>query len=271
MTKRGPLDTDVAIETPEHIVFRYRIAGPMRRGLAYLIDLLACYGAFFGIAIIVILATAGSHGFGETMSTAMGAGLGLLMLIIFFIQWIYFVVWEAWRGTSLGKLALGLRVMTVTGRPIGFVAAVLRNLLRAADVLPMAYVTGLVTMLISSKFQRIGDLVAGTVVVVTERARAATALRLWPPAEPFELASLPEEVVLDADERTALELFLRRRGTLGVARERELAEIIVTTLSERHSFRVDDPARTLALLYDRAANAGRGEAPPSSRGPASWR
>ena len=44
------LDTDVAIETPEHIVFRYRIAGPMRRCLASVIDLLACYGAFFGIA-----------------------------------------------------------------------------------------------------------------------------------------------------------------------------------------------------------------------------
>ncbi|MEO6419129.1 MAG: RDD family protein, partial [Polyangiaceae bacterium] len=91
MTKRGPLDTDVAIETPEHIVFRYRVAGPTRRCLAYIIDLLACYGAFFGIAIVVILATAGSHGVGETMSTAMGAGLGLLMLIVFFIQWIYFV------------------------------------------------------------------------------------------------------------------------------------------------------------------------------------
>ncbi len=265
------LDTDVAIETPEHIVFRYRIAGPMRRCLAYVIDLLACYGAFFGIAIVVLLAASGGRAVGEKMSSAMGAGMGFLMLVLFFIQWIYFVIWEAWRGTSLGKMALGLRVMTTTGRPIGFTAAVLRNLLRAADVLPLAYVTGLITILISSKFQRIGDLVAGTIVVVAERARATTALRLWPPAEPYELAALPEEVVLDAEERTALELFLRRRGTLGTARERELAEIVVATLSERHSFRVEDPARTLALLYDRAANAGRGEAPPSSRGAASWR
>jgi uncharacterized RDD family membrane protein YckC len=265
------LDTDVAIETPEHIVFRYRIAGPMRRCLASVIDLLACYGAFFGIAIVVLVAVSGGHAVGEKVSAAMGAGIGLLMLILFFIQWIYFVIWEAWRGTTLGKMALGLRVMTTTGRPIGFTAAVLRNLLRAADVLPMANVTGLIAMLISPKFQRIGDLVAGTIVVVTERARATTALRLWPPAEPYELAALPEEVVLDAEERTALELFLRRRGTLGAARERELAEIVVSTLSERHAFRVNDPARTLALLYDRAANAGRGEAPPSSRGPASWR
>lgn len=265
------LDTDVAIETPEHIVFRYRIAGPMRRCLASVIDLLACYGAFFGIAIVVLVAVSGGQAVGEKVSAAMGAGLGLLMLILFFIQWIYFVIWEAWRGTTLGKMALGLRVMTTTGRPIGFTAAVLRNLLRAADVLPIANVAGLIAMLISPKFQRIGDLVAGTIVVVTERARATTGLRLWPPAEPYELAALPEEVVLDAEERTALELFLRRRGTLGAARERELAEIVVSTLSERHAFRVNDPARTLALLYDRAANAGRGEAPPSSRGPASWR
>ena len=62
-----PLDTDVAIETPEHIVFRHRVAGPARRALAHLLDLLICYGIVFVIAIVVILAIAGAAGFGDTV------------------------------------------------------------------------------------------------------------------------------------------------------------------------------------------------------------
>jgi hypothetical protein len=102
-------------------------------------------------------------------------------------------------------------------------------------------------------------------VVVADHAGAAVPLRLVPPAEPHELAALPDEVALEADERVALELFLRRRARLGFSREQELAAIIVTPLATRYGFRVPDPSRTLALLYDRAANAGRNEVPPSSR------
>jgi hypothetical protein len=60
-------------------------------------------------------------------------------------------------------------------------------------------------------------------------------------------------------------MFLRRRGKLGPAREHELASMVIEPFAERFGFRLDDPARTLALLYDRAANAERLEAPPSSR------
>src|SRR6185436_6279126 len=126
------------------------------------------------------------------------------------------------------------------------------------------------SMLLTRRFQRLGDLVAGTMVILVPRARVAAPLRLWPPAQPVGLAAVPDEVLLDAEEREAIEMFLRRRGTLGPARENELANMVVGTLAKRHGFRFHDAPRTLALLYDRAANAGRGEAPPSShlgRGP----
>jgi len=271
----SPLDTDVAIETPEHVVFRHRVAGPARRALAYLLDLLVCYGVLLVVGVIVMLGVVGASRFGEGVSATMGAGIGLLLVLLFAAQWLWFVVWEAWKGTSLGKMALGLRVVSTTGRPIGFAAAALRNVLRAADVLPVAYAVGVVSMLLGRRFQRLGDLVAGTMVIVTPRARAAAPLRLWPPAEPVELAAMPDEIRLDPEEREALELFLRRRGTLGLAREHELANMIVEPLARRHGCpKSGDPVRTLALLYDRALNAGRGEAPPSSRmsgGPYSWR
>jgi hypothetical protein len=66
-------------------------------------------------------------------------------------------------------------------------------------------------------------------------------------------------------------MFLRRRARLGRARELELAQMIASPLADRFGFRAQDPSRTLALLYDRAANAGRVDLPPSSRTPGSWR
>jgi uncharacterized RDD family membrane protein YckC len=258
----APLDTAVAIETPEHIVFHYRVAGPVRRCLAYLLDLLICYGAFIFLVFLVVLIAVGG-GFSDMSSMAKAMG-GFLLVVLFAIQWVYFVVWDALRGRSPGKAAFNLRVVTTTGRPIGWRAAALRNLLRAADVLPTAYLVGVVAMALSSRFQRLGDLVAGTMVIIPEDARAAKPLELHPPAWPQELATLPDEVILDADERIAIEMFLRRRHSLGRAREHELASMIAGPIAQRLGFRHEDPARLLALVYDRAVNVGRTEAPPSS-------
>ncbi|MBX3208545.1 MAG: RDD family protein [Labilithrix sp.] len=260
----SPLDTDVAIETPEHIVFHYRVAGPARRALGHVLDLALCYGAVVVLGVIVVLAALGGGIDSGEIGSAAKAGFGLVLLALFAAQWIYFVVWEAVFGRSPGKMAVGLRVVTTSGRPIGWRAAALRNLLRAADLLPVGYLVGVVSMALSSRFQRLGDLVAGTMVVVPENARPARALELSPPAEPRELRELPEHIALDADERAAIELFLRRRHSLGQAREHELAGMIARTLGDRLGYAHRDPSRLLALVYDRAVNAGRLEAPPSS-------
>lgn len=271
------LDTNVAIETPEHIVFRHRVAGPARRFLAYLTNLLLCYSALAVVTIVILLAAVGAALTTGTLDGAAGLGIGLWLIIFFAVQWVYFAVLEGWRGRTPGKAAFGLRVVTTTGRPIGFRAAALRNVLRAADALPLTYtaglvsLAGLVSMSVTRRFQRLGDLVAGTIVIVPERAKASMPLVLWPPAQSAELATLPDDVRLDADERLAIEMFLRRRTRLGRARELELAAMIASPLAARLGFHAQDASRTLALLYDRASNAGRIDAPPSSRTPGSWR
>jgi uncharacterized RDD family membrane protein YckC len=273
----APLDTDVAFETPEHIVFRYRLAGPARRLLAYVIDLAICYTALSLLSALVLFVAAGAAGVSDAADSAVQTGIGVLLVVLFAIQWVYFAVFEAWRGWTPGKRALGLRVVTATGRPIGFRAAALRNVLRAADALPLAYfagllsIAGLVSMSATRRFQRLGDLVAGTIVVVPERAHVATPLILFPPAQPYELAQMPDDVRLDAEERNAIEMFLRRSPRLGRARQLELAAMIAPALAARFGLRNDDPARTLALVYDQAAKAGRSDAPASSKAPGSWR
>ncbi len=257
-----PLDTIVAIETPEHIVFDYRVAGPARRALAYLIDFIISNAVVVALALVVLLGAGTDLGDG----TLAKGGLGIVLIVFFLTQWGYFLVWEGLYGRSPGKIVLGIRVLTTSGRPIGWRAAALRNLLRAADALPIGYLVGLVSMALTSRFQRLGDLVANTMVVVPENAKHVHPLELAPPAQPREVATLPDEVLLDADERAAIELFLRRRYTLGHLREHELASMIAKPIGDRLGFRHPDPARLLALVYDRAVNAGRSEAPPSSFG-----
>jgi uncharacterized RDD family membrane protein YckC len=232
--------------------------------------------------MIVALAAVGAASATSAVEGFLGAGLGLVLLLLFAIQWLYFASLEAWRGSTPGKSALGLRVVTVTGRPIGLGAAVLRNVLRAADALPLTYsaglisIAGLTSMSLTRRFQRLGDLVAGTIVVVHERARAATPLVLAPAAQPHEVEALASGVTLDADELQAIELFLRHRARFGREREIELARMIAPALGERFGLPSggaasaglgSDPSRTLALLYDRAVNAGRSSLPPSSGTP----
>ncbi len=261
------LDTVVAIETPEHIVFHHRVAGPARRAIAHAIDLLLCYAIVVMVGLFVALTFLGFGSVGLAFDQSLKLGIGVLLVVLFIAQWVWFVAWEGLRGDTPGKRAFGLRVVTTTGRPIGLAQAALRNVLRAADLLPTAYLVGVFAMLLSPRFQRLGDLVAGTLVVAIDRGKPTPTHALWPPAQPWELAAMPSDVSLDADERAALELFMRRRGSLGVAREQELATMVAASLAKRHGWNgpVLDPVRTLALLHDRAVNAGRTDAPASSR------
>jgi uncharacterized RDD family membrane protein YckC len=270
------LDTTVAIETPEHVLFHYRLAGPVQRWIAHLLDLLLLAVMLVGLAVLVamagtVLGVGPDAGQLKAHKELSGTATGILLLIVFFAQWCYFACLEAWKGTTPGKAALGLRVVTLEGRPITFSSAALRNLLRAADALPLTQFmgaiapAGLFSMLATERNQRVGDLVAGTMVVKkTERSNQGGVL-VWPPPEPQELAHIPDDPHLSAEERTAIELFLRRKRRLGPARERELAEIVRPLLQQKLGFTHHDPGRALGLLYHQAVSAGRKDAPASSR------
>lgn len=268
----SPLDTDVAIETPEHIVFHHRVAGPARRLAAYLLDLLLCYVSFALLTAFILLASVGAGAVVGAAESALGAAAGILLVALFAIQWVYFAVLEGVRGTTPGKSAMGLRVVTTLGHPISFREAALRNVLRAADALPLSYmggllsIAGLVSMTATRRFQRLGDLVAGTMVVAVDRAEATSPVVLTPPAGPEELALLPAVVLVDALELAAIEMFLRRRGRLGRERATELANMLLPVVQARYGGALPaDPTRALALVYDRASGASRAT-PPAAKG-----
>jgi len=239
------LDTTLVLETPEHVTFRYQLAGPGQRFAAYLVDF-AIRGLILGVAVLLVALAGGSF-----FADLWGLELGILLLLFFVVEWGYFLFFEGLcRGASPGKRALRLRVIRQDGLPVSFGDSLLRNLLRAADLLPTFYVVGVVTMCLDDKFRRLGDLVARTIVVCEPRAtglgpsvgREPAGLARRSPPTPLPLPARP---TLSRRERAALALFHRRAPELSVARARELAEIWAPTLRAR--FGVPD-ADALALL-----------------------
>jgi uncharacterized RDD family membrane protein YckC len=239
------LDTTAQVETPEHIRFDYPLAGPVRRTAAYLIDLLIRLGVLLVIGIVMLLV--------DVATGLDGVSMGALMIFYFALDWFYYVLFETlWSGRSPGKRALRLRVVGQDGRSLTVLDSVLRNLLRAADFLPFGYAVGLVIMGVDPMFRRFGDLVAGTVVVIEEPGRISERLHLHPPPTLEEYAGLPAKPEVSREELEAIELFLRRRGTLAPMREVELAEMIAPLLARRMQARYRDPVRFLGLVYARA-------------------
>jgi uncharacterized RDD family membrane protein YckC len=264
-----PIDTVVAIEAPEQIRFRYRLAGPAQRGIAHLVDLLVIVALLAVTVLLTMLLSAPFASWVQQPGALERAGKGLFLLGLFLAQWGYFALFEAFaHGQTPGKRLLSLRVLEIGGEPITFVDAVLRNLLRAADLLPFGYAAGLTSMLLDSRFRRLGDLAAGTIVVVEDRARVAVPIYIHPPT-PEEAQHLPARVVLDADELRAIEMFLRRAPTLGGPLATALATSVAEAIGKRHGASHRDPVRLLALLYLRAtAPSGSRSRTPSIHPPA---
>lgn len=244
------LDTAAEIETPEHVYFRRPITGPSRRIFAYLIDLI------IRVAVMAVFATLLSVASLATLGNLAEASMGLVLVAFFVLEWGYFVFFEmVFAGRSPGKIATKLRVVTTNGHPLGFFDSVLRNLLRAADIFPTAYAVGLLVMARDRRFRRLGDLVAGTMVVHEGVSGVSGPLVIHPPPSPQELAPLPGRLPLGREDLDAIELFLRRAPSLNPARAYELAELVAPIYAERLGLRPRDPWRFLQVLYAKARPA----------------
>ena len=232
----------------------YQLAGPTARLGAYVLDLMVRM-LIWGIGLIVV----------AVMQWSLpGLGLGAFLVIWFLAEWAYYVVLEwGFSGKSIGKAAVGLRVVHERGYPITLWSAMLRNLLRAADGLPWIgppmlhmpiYGVGLVSMTLSRRFQRLGDLAAGT-VVISERTVVL-------PREPIiieKIDPLPRTDLGRAvpDDRTLslIEDFLSRRNVLTHERGHAICAPLARILAERLGYRGDAqlveryPMAFLARVY----------------------
>jgi uncharacterized RDD family membrane protein YckC len=252
-----PLDTSIEIVTPENIAFSYRLAGPFRRLNAYLIDL--------GIRALLLFVIALA---GIPMVPITGAAWFAVILVAWFVlEWLYGGVFETYfNGQTPGKRILGIRTLTVDGRPINGIQAVLRNILRAVDMMPLlsleiwglpsmyvvpTYVLGLVAMAVNPRFQRLGDLVCGTIVVVEERRWFRGVIKLEEPEAAQLAALLPVDLQPSRTLARALAAYVERRRYFSRAKRQEVSRPLGRQLVARCGLpeETNDDLLLCALYY----------------------
>ncbi len=213
------MDDRYTIDTPENIEFAYDIAGIGSRFLAAIIDSLLIGAALLILGIIVTVIGARDSLTRSTLGSVVAA---IGAILSFLILWGYYIVFEmVWNGQSVGKRAIGLRVVREGGRPVTFVSSAIRNLIRIVDFLPAFYGVGVIVMFVDRRARRLGDLAGGTLVVKERRGvtleslTTPAAVPLTRPGEPALQPTLQNIHLLNDQDYNLIQEFLRRRGELG--------------------------------------------------------
>lgn len=233
------LDDELVIETPERVELHYVLANIGNRFLASAIDHLIQAGAIF--AVLLLVASVSRWNPFNALSQWATA---VAVLSVFSIYWGYFVLFETlWNGQTPGKRIMRLRVVREDGRPVRFFEVFVRNLLRIAlDLQPFpSYAVGVISIIFSPRSKRLGDFVAGT-VVVKERAAEAPSLGDIIRISEIERQRIERAApapfnadtrLLSAGELRAIETFLKRRFELPEPNRTALAARILDPVSRR--------------------------------------
>src|SRR2546429_147505 len=256
----------LGIETPEHLVLELELAGLGSRMAATVCDagLLVLAFVLLGVGIQLLPTPTGGDADGPWSTLA----AIVLILTVFLLFWGYFLLFEALNdGRTPGKRLMGIRVVMDTGHPLTFTAAAVRNLVRIVDMQPLfTYQVGLAFVLFHAQNKRLGDMVAGTVVVRDrpENLQLATA-----PAgstrEPEALEAGPPELA-DEEFRLLDQLLERLQGLEGAVRHRLTAEL-VARFAPRFPRRDPHPQTFLVQLHSAQPAKRRGRlAPPRAPG-----
>jgi uncharacterized RDD family membrane protein YckC len=222
--RREPLDCIVRLVTPERIVIAHPLAGPSRRFMAYLVD----QGLLVALVLVAFL-------FLQLLTLGSLAAFGPFLVAYFVLTWGYGAFCEGlFNGQTVGKRALGIRVVSDRGVPISGAQAVLRNLIGTVDgLLPFFYQTALASMILSPKFQRLGDLAAGTMVIVEERRWRRGVTRIGDPEVTALLPWLPSRIAAGSDLARVLSDYVEARRRFGPLRRAEMAEPLARPLRKR--------------------------------------
>jgi uncharacterized RDD family membrane protein YckC len=245
--ERGdPLDCVVRLVTPERIIVVHPLAGPFRRFAAYVIDL--------GILALMVGVLLLSALFLLALSAGSPAVMGAALVAFFVLSWGYGAFCEGiFNGRTVGKACLGIRVVSDRGVPISGAQAVMRNLVGSIDGLfPFFFQIGLASMIVSPRFQRLGDLAAGTMVVREERAARRGFVRIKEPSVAALLPWLPGRIAVRSDLARALSDYVAARGRFDRAGRAQLAEPLAKSLRVRFGLSADTSAdAVLCAVYHR--------------------
>jgi uncharacterized RDD family membrane protein YckC len=183
-----------------------------------------------------------------------GLGWGLSFIIIFACTWFYGGLFETfWNGQTPGKRLMRIRVLSTDGQAINASQAVLRNVLRAVDMAPGLYLVGLIAAAMNKRFQRLGDLAAGTMVIVEEPHWLRDVATVREPEVVRLTAQIPPWFQPDRSMARALALYVGRRTYFSPSRRLQIARYIGVPMREKFQL----PQQThldhlLCAMYNRA-------------------
>jgi len=193
------------IDTPEQVHLEFTLAGIGSRFMAVFLDVLIEALLYLLLFFLTWIWVSGGL-FNARRSIWWDA---VVTLIIFSINWGYYAIFETlWKGQTPGKRWAGIRVIKQTGRPIKAFEAIARNVVCFIDFLPGFYGVGVLTMLLNYKNRRLGDYVAGTIVVHETSDREASLFFNTPARADF---TLHQAAGLTPQEAELIETFLARR------------------------------------------------------------
>lgn len=225
------IEDRLSITTPEGVTVDLVLAGAGSRGVAALVDGIIQFVVWIAVAAVV----AGAMDVdvtGPGGDDSFFVAIAIITLVAFFIQFLYDVLFETLGGgRTPGKRSAGIRVVRVGGAPVGFLSSAIRNLLRLVDILPGAYLVGLIAIVASSKNQRLGDMAAGTLVVREKTVLPDTTRTAWPPLEAAPTAV--DVSTVTAEDLATIRKFLERRTSLGHEARQRLAHDLAWRLAPK--------------------------------------
>jgi uncharacterized RDD family membrane protein YckC len=215
------------IDTPEQVHLEFTLAGIGSRFMAVFLDMLIQLVGFLLLIFLSFLWA--SSGFWNYRRSIWWNAI--VTLVVFCIYWVYYALFEAlWKGQTPGKRWAGIRVIKETGRPINAFEAIARNLVRVIDFFPGFYGVGVLTMLLNAKNRRLGDYVAGTIVVHETSDRESSLFFNTPVRADF---TLHQAAGLTVQEAELIETFLARRLEIPPEVRRYNAQRITDMISTR--------------------------------------
>jgi len=234
-THKRKVDTRVVVETPEGVDFQFVIAGPGTRAYAWFLDVLIKFGILALTGTVLSLLGV----FGEA-----GANMvqGLMLLAGFLMDWFYGSLFESWmNGQTPGKKSAGLRVVRTNGTPVDLTSAIGRNFLRTADMLPFCYTVGLISMLMTRRMQRLGDLVFDTMVIDERREWISRTGGLTANIEPLLRSECPRRFSVPERTLSVIERLFETDRIISETRREEIARPLSEALRVRLGYQDPPP------------------------------
>ncbi len=254
----------ISIDTPELVAIEMPLAGIGSRFIALLVDYLIWGAGMLLLLLVIVFILPAMHTFNRISAQWAEA---IVIFVFFLLNWGYFTLFEAfWNGRTPGKRVAKIRVIQRSGRSIGLLESMARNLVRYVDQLPFFYGVGVIAMFVTRQHQRLGDLAAGTLVVRDREpesplwgdtgSRTFTAQLFAPRTpipEPHTAVTLPALGIskLSSTDLEVLEGFFSRRLDMSLETRHALAGRIAAAIQAKSG--LEAPAGTSVETFLEAA------------------